>query len=280
MTFRATAVAGLLLFLAAEARTEEGREAREDASRRELLRIQGTWRLESLEDGKKKAGPGLKKRTFFVGGGVFLVQEGDKIVQAGTLRLAPSKAPKGVDAVVRKGPHEGTTMLGIYELKGDRLRVCFDTEGDHRPKEFAAKPGSALFVAVYQRARPAGEDVDIVGRYKCESFGAEGVKQTTTAEIQRHGDAYLVRWSVGKDTAYVGIAIRRGDTLSVAWANRGSVGVSVYEIEKGPKLVGVYTEVTGVGIIAKEQLTAGEAPPREARGADGPARAARLVPGG
>jgi uncharacterized protein (TIGR03067 family) len=279
MKFRATAVVGLLLSLAAQGRTQDGPGARREAARQELLHLQGTWRLESFEDGRKAALPNLKKRTFFVGGEVFLVREGDKILQAGTLRLAPSKAPKAVDAVVRKGLHEGATMLGIYELKGDRLTVCFDPDGDGRPKEFAAKPDAALFVAVYRRARPAGEGADIVGRYKCESFGAEGGKQTTTAEIQRHGDAYLIRWSVGRDTAYLGVAIRKGSSLSVAWANRGTVGLSVYEIEKGPKLVGVYTELTGVGIIAREQLTAGGAPLREAQGADRPARAVGRGPG-
>ncbi|MFO0925993.1 MAG: hypothetical protein U0736_03015 [Gemmataceae bacterium] len=55
--------------------------------------------------------------------------------------------------------------------------------------------------------------------------------------------------------AYLGMGIRQGDTLSVAWANRGTVGLSVYQIEKGPKLTGVYTELGGPGIVATETLT-------------------------
>ena len=68
-----------------------------------------------------------------------------------------------------------------------------------------------------------------------------------------------MKWEVSEGVAYVGTGIRQGDTLSVAWVNRGSVGVSVYKIEKGPKLVGVYTEVGGAGLVAKEVLTISKA---------------------
>jgi uncharacterized protein (TIGR03067 family) len=249
------AVVGLFLLLGADVRAEDEGGARETEARKALLRLQGTWQLESLTGGKKGAPKGLKKRTLFVGGEVFLVRDGDKLLQAGTLRLSPGKAPKAIDAVVRKGQHEGNTMLGVYELKGDTLRLCFDPEGDGRPKGFTARAGSDLFVAVYKRVRASDETVPIVGRFKCESSTADGGKQVTRAEIQKHGDAYLVRWTLKGGVAYIGVGVRKGDTLSVAWANRGTVGVSVYEVHKGPKLVGTYTELGGVGLIAREQLT-------------------------
>ena len=90
----------------------------------------------------------------------------------------------------------------------------------------------------------------------CSTFGGDGKKQTLKVEIQKRGDAYLLRWDVRGGVAFVGSGIRQGNTLSVAWVNRGSVGVSVYKIEKGPKLVGTYTEVGGPGLIGKEVLTA------------------------
>ncbi len=270
MRLRVAIVVGALLLLAAEANTMEGPEAREVESQKELLKIQGTWKFESLEDSTKKAPTWLKKRTFFVGGPVFLVREGDKVVQGGTLRLVPWKSPRSVDAVVRKGAHEGNTMLGVYEIKGDTLKVCFDPEGEARPKKFGTKEGTQQYVAVYKRVLPPGEAVTILGKYKAESLGAPApplplAAQPVTAEVQRHGDAYLVRWSVGKATAYVGVGIRKGNTLSVAWTNRGSLGVSVYEIDKGPRLFGTYTELGGAGVVAREVLTPYEEPRREAR---------------
>jgi hypothetical protein len=75
------------------------------------------------------------------------------------------------------------------------------------------------------------------------------------ADIQKRGDAYFVRWEVRGGVAYIGAGIRNGNTLSVAWLNRGSAGISVYQIEKGPKLVGTYTEVGGPGLVGREVLS-------------------------
>src|SRR5262249_21268313 len=159
------------------------------------------------------------------------------------IRLNPTKSPPTVDIIVRKGEHEDNTMLGIYELKGDALKMCFDPEGETRPKKFETKKDTAVFVVSYKRVTKDGEDIDIRGNYDCETFGPDGKKAKMGVEIQRRGDAYQVRWQVSEGVAFVGTGIRQGDSLSVAWVNRGSAGVSVYKIEKGPKLNGVYTEV-------------------------------------
>jgi len=266
MMARLCCILAALAVCVAPARVEEKEKLskREQGARRDLLELQGTWKLESIEDGKK-ARMDLKKRTLFVGADVMLVRDGDKIVQGGQLRLNPTKSPACIDVVVKKGEHEDNTMLGIYELKGDTLKVCFDPEGESRPKAFAAKKDTAVFVATYKRVKRSDEEIDVRGRYRCESFGADKKKVTMEAEVVKRGDAYLIRWEVEEGLAYVGTGIRQGDTLSVAWVNRGSVGVSVYKIEKGPKLVGEYTEVGGAGLVAKEVLTATRADWVEAR---------------
>lgn len=251
-----TALALCLLALGTARAGEPG--AREEAGQRELLRLQGTWQLAAA------AGNG-PARTLFIGGDVFLVREGTRLVQAGTLRLSPAKKPRAADAIVRKGEHEGKTLLGIYELEGDTLRLCFDLDGDRRPAQFKAAADTPTRLEVYKRPRDAGgEGEELVGRYESESVGSDGKKLRTAAEIQRHGDAYMVRWSSGPATAFVGVGIRRGNTLSVCWANRGTIGLSVYEIGPGPRLVGVFTELGSIGVLAAEQLT----PVREDRCGD------------
>src|SRR5436309_645008 len=113
MKLRAAVVVGTFLLLASTARTQEGTQAREEDARKELLKFQGTWQFESFEGGDKKKLPNIEKRTFFVGGALFLVREGDKVIQGGTIRVMPWKSPRTIDAVVKKGPHEGNTMLGV-----------------------------------------------------------------------------------------------------------------------------------------------------------------------
>ena len=42
-------------------------------------------------------------------------------------------------------------MLGIYELKGETMRVCFDPAGKERPKHF--KPKEGQFGGVIERVK-------------------------------------------------------------------------------------------------------------------------------
>ena len=48
------------------------------------------------------------------------------------------------------GPNKGKTILAIYELNGDTLRVCYDLTGKVRPTEFKTKKGELLFLAIYR----------------------------------------------------------------------------------------------------------------------------------
>lgn len=256
MMARLFCVLAVLVACVAPARVEEEERSgkREQDTRKDLQEMQGTWQLESIAD-SKKAKIDTKKRTLFVGADLFIVREGEKVVQAGQLRLVTTKSPRTADVTVRKGEHEDTTMLGIYELKGDTLKVCFDPEGESRPKKFEAKKDSSVYVATYKRVKRQDEDIDILGKYTSETFGLDNKKASMKAEIEKRGDAYLMKWEVPGGVAFIGTGIRKGKTLSVAWVNRGSAGVTVFEIEKGPKLIGTYTDVGGAGLVSREVLT-------------------------
>ena len=82
-----------------------------------------------------------------------------------------------------------------------------------------------------------------------------GKKQAADVEIKRLGDAYLVKWSKGILDAYIGVGVRKGDVLSVCWASQGQLGVSVFHIDKGPRLVGEWTMLGGNGMLQREILT-------------------------
>jgi uncharacterized protein (TIGR03067 family) len=229
---------------------------RDQAVKRALQQIQGTWTFESLEeDGMKVAAADLKKRTLFFGANVFVVRQGKTIYQAGGVQLNPAKSPKSINAMVRAGQDKGKVMLGIYALDGDTLKLCLDTEGEERPKEFKAAAGSKRLLAVLKRARRKDEKQDITGTYRAEAIQDDGSKYVAEATIERLGDAYIVTYKKGPVTAYVAVGIRHGDTFCMAWANQGQVGVTLYQIEPGPRLVGQYTHLGGAGIINQEILT-------------------------
>jgi uncharacterized protein (TIGR03067 family) len=229
----------------------------QEITKKELEKLQGTWTFDSYEEnGKALAAADLKEKRIFFGRDQFMIKKGDELLQVGLLKLDPLDGHRDIDATVIAGPNKGTTMRGIYSLKDNTLNVCIDPEGNERPKEFKTTADSGLFLAVYKRVIPAGEEVDITGRYKAESIQFNGERQTADVEIRRMGDCYLVKWSKGILDAYVGIGLRKGDVLAVCWANQGQIGACLYQIESGPRLSGAWTILGGAGVVQRETLTA------------------------
>ena len=129
-------------------------EAAENAGKEELKRLQGTWRMVSVEvDGKKIPEEDLKQMAVVFRGDAYTVKQGDTEVEKGTQKVDPTKKPKTIDAHILEGPDKGKDQLGIYELNGDALKVCFAAPGQERPKEFASKPGSKHELGMFKREK-------------------------------------------------------------------------------------------------------------------------------
>jgi uncharacterized protein (TIGR03067 family) len=120
---------------------------------KELNKFQGTWTFESVEVGGKEAPAAeFKGMTVTFQGDKYTVKKGDEVIQVATQKLDPSKSPKALDVTVVEGLNKGAVMLGIYEISGDTLKVCFDPEGKKRPTEFKSTSGSQILV-VHKRVK-------------------------------------------------------------------------------------------------------------------------------
>jgi uncharacterized protein (TIGR03067 family) len=125
---------------------------KKDATRKDQEQLQGTWRYVSFEaNGEKMPADQLKRMTVTYEGDKWTVKDGDTVVVSGTQILDPSKNPAQMDSVIAEGEGKGTTMLGIYELKGDTMKVCFDPSGKERPNDF--KPKDGQFGGVIERVK-------------------------------------------------------------------------------------------------------------------------------
>ena len=63
-----------------------------------------------------------------------------------------TKNPKGFD--LRPKGKEGQATIGIYEINGDRLRVCYTYSGKERPTRFSLKEGTKdrpLYLRTYKK---------------------------------------------------------------------------------------------------------------------------------
>lgn len=245
------------LALAAVLATATTRAEDPPSARDELQALQGTWQVEGWEEGGKAlAAADLKKRGVFFGGNVFVFRRDGKIHQAGAVQLDPAKSPRTANLSVKEGQGRDGVMLGVYARTGDTLKLCFDPLGQTRPDGFKPDPKAGFTLVTLKKPKPAAnEAVNIVGKYRSELTDQAGKVVVTQAVIERRGDAYLVTYTARDKLLFVGTAIRKGDQLSMCWVSSGQAGVSVYRIEKGPKLTGEYTMLAGLGVIATETMT-------------------------
>jgi RNA polymerase sigma-70 factor (ECF subfamily) len=151
-TWKSIAAVVLTLGVAAGAaltyRAPATEPARADRPKQDKDRIQGTWVAVSGEsDGKEVPDEFVKKcKIVFAGdkitiGGLVKVP-GEEEAQ-GTFKLDPATKPPTIDLTIS----EKERALGIYELKGDTLKLCMiEADGNERPTQFAGKDKAVLVV--------------------------------------------------------------------------------------------------------------------------------------
>jgi uncharacterized protein (TIGR03067 family) len=127
--------------------------AQNDSAKEESAKLQGTWVRIYVDVDGKKTDDGKKKS----GEAVTLVVKGDKFGDD-TFKLDPTKNPKHIDLAIVDDKGKSIPWPGIYELKGDELKVCFPYpfEGKLdkiaiRPTAFGSKRGGNEVLEVYKR---------------------------------------------------------------------------------------------------------------------------------
>jgi|SRR5260370_27176617 uncharacterized protein (TIGR03067 family) len=129
-------------------------DKKDDAVKEELKKFEGTWKLVSSEhDGEKAPDDAIKTAKAMAKGGQVTLSVDGKTVMEADFTIDPTKKPKTIDATVTTaGPDKGKKTLGIYEIDGDTMKICFSDK--ERPKEFSAKKGSGCTLDMYKREKP------------------------------------------------------------------------------------------------------------------------------
>jgi uncharacterized protein (TIGR03067 family) len=149
--------------------------------------IQGSWVLVGAESGGKKApDEELKKdrvEMVFTGDRVKIVNERKK--EEGTFQLDAAKTPKEIDFT----PDGDKVHKGIYQLKGNTLRVCMSHPPQERPTEFVSKEGDPWpRVFVFQRKK--------AGEQKRTSKDEGGEVAVKAGDKKSDEDKFVGTWTV------------------------------------------------------------------------------------
>lgn len=116
--------------------------------------LRGTWVLEAATLEGRDHADDFRGMKLVLDGDRYTI-DFDKNTDKGTFTIDPAKTPKRIDVRSAEGPFKGKTLPGIYELKGDTLRLCLDGDGkaDKRPAAFEAPGTTRNMLLTYRREK-------------------------------------------------------------------------------------------------------------------------------
>jgi hypothetical protein len=111
-----------------------------------------------------------------------------------------------------------------------------------------------LAVVAFTARADSASDPDIVGVYQCTGKNVDGSTYEGLVEILKDNGTFQLQWLIEDNVVAVGMGIRSGDVLAVAYYSR-LPGVVAYKIEADNRLVGEWTLVGAEGVLFTETLT-------------------------
>jgi uncharacterized protein (TIGR03067 family) len=127
-------------------------DAKDDAVKKDMDALQGKWQLVSMQrDGD--AVDVSKDATRVITGDKYELTLRPGLAIKGTYKIDPSARPKKMETTASNGPYKDQELLGIYELSGDTLKICYAPPGKERPTEFKTKEDSGWILTVHKKTK-------------------------------------------------------------------------------------------------------------------------------
>lgn len=130
-----------------------------DEDAKELAKLEGVWKptavVSSGRELQLQGLPSLDRYTLVVVGDHYVFS-----THGGTVKLDPAKG--AIDLAVTEGRYKGTTGLGLYELKGDTLRLALRSNpsaAGGRPADLKSAAGSGYYSYTFEREKATKEQV-------------------------------------------------------------------------------------------------------------------------
>jgi uncharacterized protein (TIGR03067 family) len=118
-------------------------------------RIQGKWKITAqVEEGKPSPPARYEKMCLRFTADKMIAVERDEKHEA-TYKLGPRRTPPAIEITPDDGPSKGEQARGIYQLDGDRLKICLTLEaGKEPPTDFSAPADSGRVLLTLERIKP------------------------------------------------------------------------------------------------------------------------------
>ena len=127
--------------------------AQDDAAKKDLERLQGTWIMHALEvNGIDVPADKLQSALLTVKGDRYEVKVKDRTTNVFELRLDPAKDPKEMDMTALEGANKDKVHKAIYKIENGLFVFCRGLNPEQeRPKEFATWPDTNIFVVKWKK---------------------------------------------------------------------------------------------------------------------------------
>jgi len=149
---------GTLLLLAMVVPPSAALSADEPAEK-DLMLLQGRWdSVLVVHSGKEVKPENVKSVVRFVikGDKVFYLDKDGNVPKvkptAHQIKLDSTTKPKQMD-YIQTEDNKDKISKGIFDVKGDDLKICLDVEDKGRPKAFESKEGSGHRLLVLKRVK-------------------------------------------------------------------------------------------------------------------------------
>jgi uncharacterized protein (TIGR03067 family) len=120
-------------------------------------KLQGTWQFVKGMQGDTDKNDDMKTCQLTIDGDKFVVKADSQSVIEGTFKIDAAHTPPQIDWTVLKdandNQHVGQKSLAIYQLDGDKLKLCAADAGQpKRPTEFVTK-GTDFMLFDFERVK-------------------------------------------------------------------------------------------------------------------------------
>jgi uncharacterized protein (TIGR03067 family) len=123
-------------------------DPKENAVKADMKALQGSWTVVSIEvSGTKVPDDKIGGRDAAIKGDQYSIHDFRLAV-----KIDPSKRPKTIDMDGKDGNGKPLSMLGIYDIEENMLKICFAKPGTkERPTKFETRQKTGESLIVYKR---------------------------------------------------------------------------------------------------------------------------------